>query len=122
MALAEEGARLASAEKSPGVAQCGGGWTDDMFMATTVHAARTGLRPGRAQDFDVAARLLTAYAARLQRDDGLFNHASDRTGRVGARQWLRRDGLDRSAHHAAREIIRSVPRSSRSIGARWPRP
>jgi unsaturated rhamnogalacturonyl hydrolase len=87
VALAEEGARLASAEKSPGVAQYGGGWTDDMFMATTV-LARTGLRPGRAHDFDVAARLLTAYAARLQRDDGLFNHASD-----GPAAWGRGNGF-----------------------------
>jgi unsaturated rhamnogalacturonyl hydrolase len=87
VALAEEGARLASAEKSPGVASYGGGWTDDMFMATTV-LARTGLRPGRAQDFDVAARLLTAYAARLQRDDGLFNHASD-----GPAAWGRGNGF-----------------------------
>jgi rhamnogalacturonyl hydrolase YesR len=85
--LAEEGARLAGAEKSPGVAQYGGGWTDDMFMATTV-LARTGRRPGREGDFDIAARLLTAYAARLQRDDGLFNHAVD-----GPAAWGRGNGF-----------------------------
>ena len=53
--------RLAAEEKSPGVAQYGGGWTDDMFMATVV-LARTGAWPGRERDFDVAARLLTSYA------------------------------------------------------------
>jgi rhamnogalacturonyl hydrolase YesR len=85
--LAEEGARLAGAEKSPGVAQYGGGWTDDMFMATTV-LARTGRRPGREQDFDIATRLLIAYAARLQRADGLFNHAVD-----GPAAWGRGNGF-----------------------------
>ncbi len=85
--LVEEGARLAGAEQAPGVAQYGGGWTDDMFMATTV-LARTGKRAGRAQDFDIAARLLTAYAARLQREDGLFNHAVD-----GPAAWGRGNGF-----------------------------
>ena len=85
--LADEGARLAAAEKSPGLAQYGGGWTDDMFMATAV-LARTGRWRNRAQDFDTAARLLTAYAARLQREDGLFNHALD-----GPAAWGRGNGF-----------------------------
>ena len=87
VALADEGARLAAAEKTPGLAQYGGGWTDDMFMAASV-LARTGRRPGRHQDFEVAARLLTAYAARLQREDGLFNHAVD-----GPAAWGRGNGF-----------------------------
>jgi rhamnogalacturonyl hydrolase YesR len=85
--LVEEGARLAGAEKTPGVAQYGGGWTDDMFMATSV-LARTGRRPGRAPDFDIAARLLIEYSARLQRADGLFNHAID-----GPAAWGRGNGF-----------------------------
>jgi len=85
--LAEEGARRAAEEKSPGVAQYGGGWTDDMFMATVV-LARTGKWDGRAGDFDTAARLLTAYAGRLQRADGLFNHAID-----GPAAWGRGNGF-----------------------------
>src|SRR5262245_17562944 len=85
--LVEEGARLAGAEHTPGVAQYGGGWTDDMFMATTV-LARTGKRANRAQDFDIAARLLVAYAGRLQREDGLFNHAVD-----GPAAWGRGNGF-----------------------------
>ena len=85
--LADEGARLAAAERSPGVAQYGGGWTDDMFMATAV-LARTGKLRDRAQDFDVAARLLIEYAARLQRPDGLFNHATD-----GPAAWGRGNGF-----------------------------
>ena len=74
--LAGEAAALAATEKSPGVAQYGGGWTDDMFMAASV-LARTGRSPARAQDLDVAARYMIAYAGRLQRADGLFNHAPD---------------------------------------------
>ncbi len=85
--LADEGARLAATEKSPGLAQYGAGWTDDMFMAATT-LARTGRRQGREQDFDVAARLLTTSAARLQRDDGLFNHATD-----GPAAWGRGNGF-----------------------------
>jgi unsaturated rhamnogalacturonyl hydrolase len=87
VALADEGARLAAEEKAPGVAQYGGGWTDDMFMATSI-LARTGRRQGRDQDFDVAARLLAAYAGRLQREDGLFNHATD-----GPATWGRGNGF-----------------------------
>jgi len=85
--LAVEAARLAAAEKSPGVAQYGGGWTDDMFMASTV-LARTGRWHGREGDFDTLARLLAAYAGRLQRPDGLFNHAVD-----GPVTWGRGNGF-----------------------------
>ena len=50
------------------------GWTDDMFMATSllarVAAGSGGDRYGRA-----VARLLTTYSDRLQRADGLFIHA-----------------------------------------------
>src|SRR5262245_13779623 len=100
IALADEGARLAAAEKTPGLAQYGGGWTDDMFMAASV-LARTGRRPGRHQDFDVAARLLTAYAARLQREDGLFNHAVD-----GPAAWGRGNGF---AAMGLTEVLTAMP-------------
>lgn len=100
VALAEEGGRLAAAEKSPGMAQYGGGWTDDMFMAASV-LARTGRRPGRDQDFDVAARLLTAYTSRLQREDGLFNHAVD-----GPAAWGRGNGF---AAMGLTEALTAIP-------------
>lgn len=72
--LASEGLAHASLEKAPGVPQFATGWTDDMFMGAVV-LARAGTPEGRA----VAARLLTAYAATLQRPDGLFNHAPNAT-------------------------------------------
>ena len=71
-ALAAEGVARAVAEKAPGVSQYGAGWTDDMFMATVVPA-----RTATPQALDAAARLLIEYARRLQRPDGLFNHAAD---------------------------------------------
>jgi unsaturated rhamnogalacturonyl hydrolase len=85
--LADQGAQLAAAEKSPGVSQYGAGWTDDMFMAGAV-LARTGRWHGRERDLDVAGRLITAYAGRLQRADGLFNHAVD-----GPVAWGRGNGF-----------------------------
>lgn len=86
-ALADEGAALAAAEKAPAVPEYGQDWTDDMFMATSI-LAPSGIRPGHERDMDVAARLLTTYAARLQRSDGLFNHAID-----GPAAWGRGNGF-----------------------------
>jgi len=62
-----------------------------MFMGTSI-LARTGARADRPKDFDVAADRLLAYASRLQRADGLFNHASDAPVTVGtaamdSRRW-----------------------------------
>lgn len=85
--LADQAARLAASEKSPGVAQYGGGWTDDMFMSASI-LARTGRWHARERDLDVVARLLIAYASRLQRADGLFNHAVD-----GPAAWGRGNGF-----------------------------
>ena len=87
MPLLDQGAALAAAEKSPAVPEYGQGWTDDMFMATAV-LARSGARPGHEHDLDVAARLLTEYAARLQQPDGLFNHATN-----GPAAWGRGNGF-----------------------------
>jgi len=56
------------------------GWTDDMFMATSVWA-----RLGYA---DATGRLLVAYIERLQRSDGLFIHSE-----VGAVAWGRGNGF-----------------------------
>ena len=78
--LANEAAMRASAFKPDGVAQYGQGWTDDMFMASSI-LSRTG-------NVDVAAKMLTAYAARLQRPDGIFNHAVD-----GPAAWGRGNGF-----------------------------
>jgi hypothetical protein len=86
-ALFDEGVAAASREKAAASPEYGQGWTDDMFMATSV-LARSGARPGHEGDLDRAARLLIAYAARLQRADGLFNHAVD-----GPAAWGRGNGF-----------------------------
>jgi hypothetical protein len=78
--LAREAAALAAAIKPDGIAQYGQGWTDDMFMASSI-LSRTG-------NVDAAAKLLRSYAARLQRPDGLFNHAVD-----GPAAWGRGNGF-----------------------------
>lgn len=51
------------------------GWTDDMFMAASLLTAATGV--DASLRLDAVAGLMTRYAERLQRADGLFVHASD---------------------------------------------
>lgn len=62
-------------------------WTDDMFMATAV-LARVGGRTRDARYGAAAGRLLTSYAAKLQRPDGLFIHAV-----AGPHAWGRGNGF-----------------------------
>jgi len=78
--LAAEGARLAVASKDSGIAEYGQGWTDDMFMSSAILA--------RMGEYDAAATRLTSYAARLQRPDGVFMHATD-----GPHAWGRGNGF-----------------------------
>jgi len=93
--LASEAAVLAAASKPDGVAQYGQGWTDDMFMASSI-LSRTG-------NVDAAAKLLTSYAARLQRADGIFNHAVD-----GPAAWGRGNGF---AAFGVIEALTAMPTS-----------
>ena len=86
-ALAIQGAEAAAAEGANGIAQNGGGWTDDMFMSGAI-LARSGKMPGRAGDLDVLARRLISYAGRLQREDGIFVHFTD-----GRQAWGRGNGF-----------------------------
>jgi rhamnogalacturonyl hydrolase YesR len=86
-ALAIKGADAASAITRGDVYEYGQGWTDDMFMATVV-LARTSALAGRERDLDTAARLLIAYASRLQRPDGIFIHATN-----GPFAWGRGNGF-----------------------------
>jgi unsaturated rhamnogalacturonyl hydrolase len=77
----------AGAGKSPEVVKFPRNWTDDMFMATSL-LARVG---GRTKDDRYAqsvGRLLTTYAEKLQRPDGLFIHAVD-----GPHAWGRGNGF-----------------------------
>jgi rhamnogalacturonyl hydrolase YesR len=62
-------------------------WTDDMFMATSV-LARVGERTGDPKYGQAVGRLLTTYAAKLQRPDGLFIHAEE-----GPHAWGRGNGF-----------------------------
>ena len=59
------------------------GWTDDMFMASSVLS-----RSANGVHGDVVGRLLTAYAKKLQRPDGLFMHAEN-----GPHAWGRGNGF-----------------------------
>ncbi len=59
------------------------GWTDDMFMASSVLS-----RVATAEQAAVVGKLLTTYAARLQRPDGIFIHAVD-----GPHAWGRGNGF-----------------------------
>ncbi|MGH9140532.1 MAG: hypothetical protein ACRD2I_05250, partial [Vicinamibacterales bacterium] len=64
-ALAVEGADAALKAKAGGIPLYGQGWTDDMFMASSILARTAGMPvpgPGREHDLDRAAQLLTAYA------------------------------------------------------------
>jgi len=107
-ALFDEGVAAASKEKAPGVPEYGQGWTDDMFMATSV-LARSGARAGHEADLDRAARLLTGYASKLQRADGLFNHATD-----GPAAWGRGNGF------AAFGLIETLARLPKAHPSRQP--
>jgi unsaturated rhamnogalacturonyl hydrolase len=62
-------------------------WTDDMFMATSV-LARVAARTKDERYAAAAGRLLTTYAADLQRPDGLFVHAKE-----GPYAWGRGNGF-----------------------------
>ena len=82
-----EGAKLASARKADGIAEYGQGWTDDMFMASAI-LSRVGKLPDQGKALDAASDLLVDYAARLQRSDGIFIHATE-----GPFAWGRGNGF-----------------------------
>ncbi len=59
------------------------GWTDDMFMASSV-LSRTGI----GAHADAVGRVIISYAVKLQRPDGLFMHAEN-----GPHAWGRGNGF-----------------------------
>jgi rhamnogalacturonyl hydrolase YesR len=59
------------------------GWTDDMFMVSSVLS-----RIGGAEFSATVGKLLLTYAAKLQRPDGIFIHAVD-----GPHAWGRGNGF-----------------------------
>jgi rhamnogalacturonyl hydrolase YesR len=100
-ALLLEGASLAAEQQANGTYANGRGWTDDMFMATAVL-----VRAGGDRFTDLAARQLIAYAARLQRADGVFIHAVD-----GPIAWGRGNGF---AAFGLMEALTAMPESNPS--------
>src|SRR5262245_60752021 len=101
-ALAIKGAEAASKVKDGDLYEYGGGWADELFMASVV-LARTSSLPGRASDVDLAAKMVIAYAGRLQRPDGLFNHATN-----GPAAWGRGNGF---ATLGLMELLAAMPQS-----------
>ena len=63
------------------------GWTDDMFMSTAL-LVRAASRSEEDRYARATGRLLTTYAGRLQRPDGLFIHALE-----GPHAWGRGNGF-----------------------------
>jgi hypothetical protein len=80
------------------------GWTDDMFMATSL-LARVAETSTDQRYVRAVGRLLTTYAAKLQRTDGLYLHAAD-----GPHAWGRGNGF---AAFGMMEALTHLP-------AEWP--
>ena len=99
-ALAIQGADVASKVAPTGLAQHGGGWTDDMFMMSAI-LSRSGKMPGRSADLDHLAKMLISYAERLQRKDGIFVHFTE-----GNVPWGRGNGF---AALGLTEALTSLP-------------
>jgi rhamnogalacturonyl hydrolase YesR len=85
--LARKGADFIMPESTDEVVRFPRNWTDDMFMATSV-LARAAARTGDERYARVVGRLLTSYAEKLQREDGLFIHALE-----GPHAWGRGNGF-----------------------------
>ena len=85
--VARKAADFILADKPEDLVKFRRNWTDDMFMATSLLArvARDTKDPRYA---DVIGRLLTEYAEKLQRPDGVFIHAVE-----GPHAWGRGNGF-----------------------------
>jgi len=86
-ALAKKAADFILSDNAEEVVRFARKWTDDMFMATTL-LARVGARTNDERYARAIGRLLTSYAEKLQRSDGLFVHALD-----GPYAWGRGNGF-----------------------------
>lgn len=82
-ALAEKVAQHILPESETEVIRFATGWTDDMFMAASLLS-----RLDKGQHSAAIGKLLTSYADRLQRPDGLFIHAAN-----GPHAWGRGNGF-----------------------------
>jgi rhamnogalacturonyl hydrolase YesR len=86
-AHAENAAQLVLPQSADQAVRFARGWTDDMFMATSLWA-RVAAQTGDEKYARAAGHLLTTYAERLQRSDGLFDHALE-----GRHAWGRGNGF-----------------------------
>jgi len=89
-ALARKAAEFILPQSADEIVRFSRGWTDDMFMATSL-LARVAARTEEKTDdryAQVIGRLLIAYAGKLQRPDGLFVHAVE-----GPHAWGRGNGF-----------------------------
>lgn len=82
-ALAQKVAEFMLPQSSDEVIRFATGWTDDMFMASSVLS-----RVNSGAYAAVVGKLLTTYAGKLQRADGIFMHAPD-----GPHAWGRGNGF-----------------------------
>ena len=103
-ALAQRGADFILPQGPGEIVRVPRGWTDDMFMATSV-LARVGARAKDDRYGAAAGRLLTSYATELQRPDGIFVHAKE-----GPHAWGRGNGF---AAFGMMEALTYLPESWR---------
>jgi rhamnogalacturonyl hydrolase YesR len=85
--LARKAADLIVPSSGEDVVSFASRWTDDMYMAGAL-LARVAALTGQEVYARAAVRLLTSYADRLQRPDGLFIHAAG-----GPHAWGRGNGF-----------------------------
>ena len=85
--LAIAGAELMLPESSDDIVRSASGWTDDMFMVSSL-LSRVGQRTGDSRYGEVVGRLLTSYTETLRRADGLFVHSTR-----GPQAWGRGNGF-----------------------------
>ena len=85
--LAQKAADFILSENPGEIVKYGRGWTDDMFMASSL-LSRLAARSKDDRYARAVGRLLTSYAEKLQRPDGLFIHAVD-----GPHAWGRGNGF-----------------------------
>ena len=82
-ALAQQVAALMLPQTPDEIVRFATGWTDDMFMASSVLS-----RVDNGRHAAVVGKLLSTSAGRLQRDDGIYIHATD-----GPHAWGRGNGF-----------------------------
>ena len=110
MARARAAADLVIPVDDSAVVRFATGWTDDMYMATSLLTRVSGEGVERARA--TVATLLTAYVERLQRPDGLFVHA------VGApHAWGRGNGFAALGLSEALMHLPDSPERSRALDA-----